>query len=149
MERTLIAVKSDGVQRGLIGDIIKRFEHRGFKLIGMKMVKPTEDLAKQHYIDLKDKPFYAGLCSFTAAGPFVAMCWEGQNIVKMGRDMMGETNPADSKPGTIRGDLCVQVGRNIIHGSDSLETAKKEVALWFKPEELIEWKSCMEAFTYE
>ncbi|XP_072345263.1 nucleoside diphosphate kinase A-like [Scyliorhinus torazame] len=149
MERTLIAVKSDGVQRGLIGEIIKRFEHRGFKLIGLKMVKPTEDLAKHHYIDLKDKPFYAGLCKFTSAGPFVAMCWEGQNIVKMGRDMMGETNPADSKPGTIRGDLCVQVGRNIIHGSDSLETAKKEVALWFKPEELIEWKSCAEVYTYE
>ncbi|XP_072423835.1 nucleoside diphosphate kinase B-like [Chiloscyllium punctatum] len=149
MEKTMVAVKSDGIQRGLIGEIIHRLEKKGFKLIAMKMVKPTEEMAKQHYIDLKDKPFYSGLCKFTAAGPFVAMCWEGQSIVKVVRDMMGETNPVDSKPGTIRGDLCVQVGRNIIHGSDSLETAKKEVALWFKPEELIEWKSCMEGYLYE
>ncbi|XP_063077908.1 nucleoside diphosphate kinase A-like [Engraulis encrasicolus] len=148
-ERTFIAVKPDGVQRGLIGEVIKRFEQRGFKLVGMKFLVPTEDLAKQHYGDLKDLPFFAGLCKYTASGPVAAMVWEGLNIVKMGRMMLGETNPADSKPGSIRGDFCIQVGRNIIHGSDSTDNAKKEIGLWFKPEELVSYKSCQDAWLYE
>ncbi|KAL2101871.1 hypothetical protein ACEWY4_003632 [Coilia grayii] len=148
-ERTFIAVKPDGVQRGLVGEIIKRFEQRGFKLVAMKFVVPTEDLAKEHYIDLKDLPFYAGLCKYTASGPVAAMVFEGLSIVKLGRMMLGETNPADSKPGSIRGDFCIQVGRNLIHGSDSLESAKREIGLWFKPEEIVSWKMCTNAFLYE
>ncbi|XP_067281654.1 nucleoside diphosphate kinase A 2-like [Pseudorasbora parva] len=148
-ERTFIAVKPDGVQRGLMGEIIKRFEQKGFRLVAAKFVQASEDLAKQHYIDLKDMPFYAGLVKYTSSGPLLAMVWEGLNIVKAGRVMLGETNPADSKPGTIRGDFCIEVGRNLIHGSDSVESANKEVALWFKPEELVSYKSCADAWIYE
>ncbi|CAO2644843.1 Nucleoside diphosphate kinase B [Lemmus lemmus] len=131
LERTFIAIKPDGVQRGLVGEIIKRFEQ------------------KQHYIDLKDRPFFPGLVKYMNSGPVVAMVWEGLNVVKTGRMMLGETNPADSKPGTIRGDFCIQVGRNIIHGSDSVQSAEKEISLWFKPEELIDYKSCAHDWVYE
>lgn len=148
-ERSFVAVKPDGVQRGLVGEIIKRFEARGFKLVAMKMIKATEDHAKQHYLDLKDTPFYAGLCAFMSSGPTVAMVWEGQSVVKLGRMMLGETNPADSKPGTIRGDLCIQIGRNLIHASDAVETANREVGLWFKPEEIISWDMCQAKMVYE
>ncbi|KAF1380197.1 hypothetical protein PFLUV_G00184290 [Perca fluviatilis] len=149
MERTFIAVKPDGVQRGLIGEIIKRFETRGFKLVASKFMKASEDFMKTHYLDLKDMPFYAGLCKYMSSGPVFAMVWEGQNIVKLARMMLGETNPADSKPGSIRGDLCINIGRNIIHGSDTLENAKREVGLWFKAEEFVEWTPCAQPFLYE
>uniref|UniRef100_A0A8V1AIU1 Nucleoside diphosphate kinase n=1 Tax=Gallus gallus TaxID=9031 RepID=A0A8V1AIU1_CHICK len=109
----------------------------------------SEDLLKQHYIDLKDRPFYPGLVKYMNSGPVVAMVWEGLNVVKTGRVMLGETNPADSKPGTIRGDFCIQVGRNIIHGSDSVESAQKEISLWFKPAELIDYRSCAHDWVYE
>ncbi|NWI33404.1 NDK kinase, partial [Circaetus pectoralis] len=148
-ERTFIAIKPDGVQRGLVGEIIKRFEQKGFRLVAMKFVHASEDLLKQHYIDLKDRPFYPGLVKYMNSGPVVAMVWEGLNVVKTGRVMLGETNPADSKPGTIRGDFCIQVGRNIIHGSDSVESAQKEINLWFKPGELIDFKSCAHDWIYE
>ncbi|XP_076123232.1 nucleoside diphosphate kinase B [Alosa pseudoharengus] len=148
-ERTFIAIKPDGVQRGLVGEIIKRFEQKGFKLVAMKFLVASEDLLKEHYIDLKDRPFYAGLCKYMHSGPVCAMVWEGLNAVKTGRVMLGETNPADSKPGTIRGDFCIQVGRNIIHGSDSVESAKKEASLWFKPEEIVSYKSCAVDWIYE
>ncbi|XP_069840669.1 nucleoside diphosphate kinase A1 [Dendropsophus ebraccatus] len=141
-EQTFIAVKPDGVQRGLIGEIIKRFEQKGFRLVAMRMQQASKELLQEHYIDLKDRPFYKGLVEYMNSGPVVAMVWEGLNVVKTGRVMLGETNPADSKPGTIRGDFCIQVGRNIIHGSDSVESAKKEIALWFKPEELTNYTSC-------
>ncbi|KAF4073513.1 hypothetical protein AMELA_G00244060 [Ameiurus melas] len=148
-ERTFIAIKPDGVQRGLIGDIIKRFEQKGFCLVALKFLQAPEDLLKQHYIDLKDRPFYHGLVKYMSSGPVVAMVWEGLNVVKTGRVMLGETNPADSKPGTIRGDFCIEVGRNIIHGSDSVESANKEISLWFKPEELVSFKSCAFNWIYE
>ncbi|KAI6075695.1 Nucleoside diphosphate kinase [Aix galericulata] len=148
-ERTFIAIKPDGVQRGLVGEIIKRFEQKGFRLVAMKFVHASEDLLKQHYIDLKDRPFYPGLVKYMNSGPIVAMVWEGLNVVKTGRVMLGETNPADSKPGTIRGDFCIQVGRNIIHGSDSVESAQKEINLWFKPTELVDFKSCAHDWIYE
>ncbi|XP_054026882.1 nucleoside diphosphate kinase [Dryobates pubescens] len=148
-ERTFIAIKPDGVQRGLVGDIIKRFEQKGFRLVAMKFLHASEDLLKQHYIDLKDRPFYPGLVKYMNSGPVVAMVWEGLNVVKTGRVMLGETNPADSKPGTIRGDFCIQVGRNIIHGSDSVESAQKEINLWFKPAELVDYKSCAHDWIYE
>uniref|UniRef100_A0A452IK13 nucleoside-diphosphate kinase n=1 Tax=Gopherus agassizii TaxID=38772 RepID=A0A452IK13_9SAUR len=113
-ERTFIAVKPDGVQRGLVGEIIKRFEQKGFRLVAMKFMHASENLLKQHYIDLKDRPFYPGLVKYMNSGPVVAMVWEGLNVVKTGRVMLGETNPADSKPGTIRGDFCIQVGRLVL-----------------------------------
>uniref|UniRef100_A0A8B9KHF4 Nucleoside diphosphate kinase B n=1 Tax=Astyanax mexicanus TaxID=7994 RepID=A0A8B9KHF4_ASTMX len=109
-ERTFIAIKPDGVQRGLMGEIIKRFEQKGFRLVAMKFLQASEDLLKEHYIDLKDRPFYPGLVKYMSSGPVLAMVWEGLNVVKTGRVMLGETNPADSKPGTIRGDLCIEVG---------------------------------------
>uniref|UniRef100_A0A3B4ASZ4 Nucleoside diphosphate kinase B n=1 Tax=Periophthalmus magnuspinnatus TaxID=409849 RepID=A0A3B4ASZ4_9GOBI len=149
MERTFVAVKPDGVQRGLCGDIIHRFEKRGFKLVAAKFIKASEDFMKTHYLDLKDMPFYGGLCKYMSSGPVFAMVWEGENIVKLGRMMLGETNPADSKPGSIRGDLCINIGRNIIHGSDTLENAKREVELWFKPEEFVTYTSCFQPFLYE
>ncbi|XP_062479566.1 nucleoside diphosphate kinase [Pezoporus occidentalis] len=148
-ERTFIAIKPDGVQRGLVGEVIKRFEQKGFRLVAMKLLQASEDLLKQHYIDLKDRPFYPGLVKYMTSGPVVAMVWEGLNVVKTGRVMLGETNPADSKPGTIRGDFCIQVGRNIIHGSDSVESAQKEINLWFKPAELVDFKSCAHDWIYE
>uniref|UniRef100_A0A671EEX7 Nucleoside diphosphate kinase n=1 Tax=Rhinolophus ferrumequinum TaxID=59479 RepID=A0A671EEX7_RHIFE len=148
-ERTFIAIKPDGVQRGLVGDIIKRFEQKGFRLVAMKFLRASEELLKQHYIDLKDRPFYPGLVKYMNSGPVVAMVWEGLNVVKTGRMMLGETNPADSKPGTIRGDFCIQVGRNIIHGSDSVKSAEREISLWFKPEELVDYKSCAFDWIYE
>lgn len=148
-ERTFIAVKPDGVQRGLVGEIIKRFEQKGFRLVSMKLMQASEDLLKEHYIDLKDRPFFSGLVKYMHSGPVVAMVWEGLNVVKTGRVMLGETNPADSKPGTIRGDFCIQVGRNIIHGSDSVESAEKEISLWFQPEELVDYKSCAQDWIYE
>ncbi|XP_018414617.1 PREDICTED: nucleoside diphosphate kinase A1 [Nanorana parkeri] len=148
-ERTFIAIKPDGVQRGLIGDIIKRFEQKGFQLVAMKYQQASKEHLKQHYIDLKERPFYNGLVEYMNSGPVVAMVWQGLNVVKTGRVMLGETNPADSKPGTIRGDFCIQVGRNICHGSDSVESAKKEIALWFKDEELVEYNSCAQSWVYE
>ncbi|KAM8962159.1 nucleoside diphosphate kinase B [Pelodytes ibericus] len=149
LERTFIAVKPDGVQRGLVGSIIQRFEQKGFRLVALKLVQADEELLKQHYIDLKDRPFYCGLVKYMGSGPVVPMVWEGLNVVKTGRVMLGETNPADSKPGTIRGDYCIQVGRNIIHGSDSVESAKKEIALWFSDKELSDYKSCAYEWVYE
>ncbi|KAF0875183.1 NDKB kinase, partial [Crocuta crocuta] len=152
-ERTFIAVKPDGVQRGLVGEIIKRFEQKGFRLVAMKLMQASEEHLKQHYIDLKDRPFFPGLVKYMNSGPvfFVppVQVWEGLNVVKTGRMMLGETNPADSKPGTIRGDFCIQVGRNIIHGSDSVKSAEKEISLWFKPEELVDYKPCAFDWIYE
>ncbi|XP_008313109.1 nucleoside diphosphate kinase-like [Cynoglossus semilaevis] len=147
-ERTFIAIKPDGVQRGLIGEIIKRFEQKGFKLVAMKMVHPCQDLLQQHYADLKEKPFFPSLIEYMSSGPVVAMVWEGKGAVKTGRVMLGETDPANSKPGTIRGDFCIVVDRNIIHGSDSVESAKKEISLWFKDDELVLYTPCAHAWLY-
>uniref|UniRef100_A0A6U4Z043 Nucleoside diphosphate kinase n=1 Tax=Neobodo designis TaxID=312471 RepID=A0A6U4Z043_NEODS len=148
-ERTFIAIKPDGVQRGLIGEIIKRFETKGYKLVGMKLMTPTIEQAKEHYIDLASKPFYDGLCKYFSSGPICAMVWEGKNAIKGGRTLLGATNPADSLPGTIRGDLCVDVGRNVCHGSDGPEGAAREVAFWFKPEELNNWENHSNTWVYE
>ncbi|XP_067914690.1 nucleoside diphosphate kinase [Heterodontus francisci] len=148
-EQTFIAVKPDGVQRGIIGEVIKRFEQKGFKLVAMKFLQAPVALLEKHYCDLSDKPFYPKLIKYMSSGPVVAMVWEGLNVVKTGRVMLGETNPADSKPGTIRGDFCIQVGRNIIHGSDSVTSAQKEINLWFKPEEVVDYKNCALDWIYE
>ena len=141
-------IKPDGVQRGLTGEIIQRFEAKGYKLVAMKLTAPGKDHMEQHYADLKDKKFFPGLISYMTSGPVVAMVWEGKDAVKEGRKMLGATNPADSAPGTIRGDLCLEVGRNICHGSDAVDSANKEIALWF-PEGITEWESCTKPWVYE
>merc|ERR1711863_125045 len=148
-ERTFIMLKPDAVQRGLVGEIIKRFEQKGFKLVAMKMMHASEELLKEHYADLSSKGFFPGLVKYMNSGPVVPMVWEGLNVVKTGRVMLGETNPAASAPGTIRGDFCIQVGRNICHGSDAVESAKKEIALWFKDEELVKWDPITLSWVYE
>ncbi|KAH1002314.1 hypothetical protein HUJ04_008411 [Dendroctonus ponderosae] len=148
-ERTFIMVKPDGVQRGLVGEILKRFEQKGFKLVALKFVWPSEELLKQHYADLAGRPFFPGLVKYMSSGPVVPMVWEGLNAVKTGRVLLGATNPADSAPGTIRGDLCVQVGRNIIHGSDAVESANKEIALWFNEKEVVSWQPAQQPWVYE
>merc|ERR1712088_1124832 len=148
-ERTFIAIKPDGVQRGLVGKILKRFEQRGFKLVAMKLCAPGRAHMEKHYADLKSKPFFAGLVNYMNSGPICAMVWEGLNVVKMGRMMLGETNPQASLPGSIRGDFSIQVGRNICHGSDAVESAQQEIALWFRPDELINWESAMYTWIYE
>merc|ERR1712035_133650 len=147
-ERTFLAIKPDGVQRGLIGEIIKRFEVKGFKLVGLKMFQASSSLLNDHYADLKGRPFFTGLIEYMSSGPVVAMVWEGKGVVKTGRVMLGETNPADSKPGTIRGDFCIDVSKNIIHGSDSVESANKEISLWFKDDELVTYTSCAYNWLY-
>jgi nucleoside-diphosphate kinase len=148
-ERTYIMVKPDGVQRGLVGEIISRFEKRGYTLRALKQTLPSEELLKQHYSDLSEKPFFPKLIKYMLSGPVVCMVWEGKAVVATGRKMLGETNPLNSLPGTIRGDFCIDVGRNICHGSDSVESAKKEIGLWFKPEEVGEWKSHSYDWVYE
>jgi nucleoside-diphosphate kinase len=147
-ERTFLAIKPDGVQRGLIGDIIVRFEKRGYKLVGLKMVWPTLEMAQEHYSDLSNKPFYGSLCEFFSSGPIVCMCWEGKDIIKQGRQMLGETQPLHSKPGSIRGDFSIDLGRNICHGSDSPEAAKAELLMWF-PEGVNDWSKTVDAWVYE
>lgn len=142
-------IKPDGVQRGLVGKIIERFETKGFRLVALKLKQPTKALLEQHYADLSSRGFFAGLVQYMASGPVVCMVWEGLHAVKTGRVMLGATNPADSAPGTIRGDFCVQVGRNICHGSDSVENAEKEIALWFTPEELCAWTPAEASWIYE
>ncbi|XP_045205755.2 nucleoside diphosphate kinase B-like [Mercenaria mercenaria] len=148
-ERTFIMVKPDGVQRGLVGEIMKRFEARGYKLVGCKMCQPGAEHLKEHYVDLKSKPFFPGLIEYMTSGPVVAMAWEGTDAVKQGRKMLGETKPLESQPGTIRGDFCIDVGRNICHGSDGVESAKKEIAHWFKEGELMSWTPCEFNWVYE
>ena len=148
-ERTYIMIKPDGVQRGLIGPIVTRFEQRGFKLVAMKLVTPGKEHLEQHYADLSSKGFFAGLIEYMNSGPVCAMVWEGDNAVATGRKMLGATKPFDSAPGTIRGDYCIDVGRNIIHGSDSVDSANHEIALWFKPEELNNWEHHSKSQIYE
>lgn len=148
-ERTFIMVKPDGVHRGLVGEIIARFERRGYKLVALKFMQASVDHLKTHYADLAGKPFFEGLVKYMASGPVVPMVWEGKEAVKQGRVLLGETNPLASKPGTIRGDFCIDVGRNICHGSDAVESAEKEIALWFKPEELVKFSKSGEEWVYE
>ena len=148
MERTYIMIKPDGVQRGIIGEVIKRFEAKGYKLAAMKLASPGEEHMKKHYADLSSKGFFAGLIKYMTSGPVVCMVWEGKNVVAEGRKMLGATMPTDSAMGTIRGDFCIEVGRNICHGSDAVESAENEIALWF-PEGVCEWTSAQAPWIYE
>ncbi|KAI9716178.1 MAG: nucleoside diphosphate kinase [Chrysothrix sp. TS-e1954] len=148
-EQTFIAVKPDGVQRGLIAPIISRFENRGYKLVAIKLVTPSKEHLEKHYADLSEKPFFKGLVAYMGSGPVCAMVWEGKNVVKTGRDILGATNPLASAPGTIRGEYAIDVGRNICHGSDAVESAKKEIALWFNKDEVQSYKSAQHDWIYE
>ncbi|KAJ3319874.1 hypothetical protein HDV06_005850 [Boothiomyces sp. JEL0866] len=142
IERTFIAVKPDGTQRGLVGKIIQRFEEKGYKLVGLKAIVPSRALAEVHYADLKARPFFKGLVDYMTSGkaPVIAMVWEGPDVIKQGRRIIGATNPLQAEPGTIRGDYCISVGRNIIHGSDSFESANIEIPLWFGSNEVYDWE---------
>ena len=140
-ERTFIAIKPDGVQRGLISKIIGRFEQKGFKLVGLKQLIPSKDLAEKHYGVHKDRPFFNNLVTFISSGPVVAMVWEGSGVISSARKLIGATKPLESEPGTIRGDFAIDIGRNIIHGSDSMETANYEIGLWFNQNELCDWQT--------
>lgn len=149
MERTFIAIKPDGVQRGLISEIIGRFEKKGFTLVGLKLLNVSRELAEQHYDVHREKPFFKGLVEFITSGPVVAMVWQGDGVVASARKIIGVTNPLSAEPGTIRGDFGVSIGRNIIHGSDAVETAQREISLWFKEEELAGWQPSLTSWIYE
>lgn len=149
MERTFLAVKPDGVQRGLVADIIGRFERKGYKLVGLKMMQVTKEIAENHYGEHKGKGFFDGLVGFITSGPIVAMAWEGPNVIATARKMMGATNPANAEGGTIRGELATDIGRNVIHGSDSPESAVRELGIFFKPEELVSWERTNEKWIKE
>ena len=140
MERTLVLIKPDGVQRGLVGEVISRLERRGLKLAAMKLMQIDDALARQHYAEHVDRPFFADLVVFISSSPVVAMVWEADNAVDAVRNTMGQTNPVESAMGTIRGDLALDIGRNLVHGSDSPETAAREVALFFDQGEILEYQ---------
>ncbi|MCH7652880.1 MAG: nucleoside-diphosphate kinase [Chloroflexi bacterium] len=149
MDRTLVLLKPDAVQRGLAGEIINRLERRGLKLAAMKMLLVTEELAHRHYADHVGKPFFAGLVKFITSSPIVAMVIEGENAVDVVRNTMGVTSPSDAAPGTIRGDLALTIGANLIHGSDSAESAKREIGLFFSPDEVIDYTRDVDSWIIE
>jgi nucleoside-diphosphate kinase len=142
-------IKPDGVQRGLVGEVVSRFERKGFTLVGMKLMSVSRELAEQHYDVHKDKPFFTGLVEFITSSPVVAMVWEGENVVTSARTLIGATNPISSAPGTIRGDYGITIERNLIHGSDAIETAQREIALWFQDAELTSWEPATKGWLYE
>lgn len=129
--------KPDAVQRGLVGKIISKFEDRGYQLVAIKTLVPTDALLREHYNELVDRPFFPHIVEFMTSGPVVAMVWQGKNVIKNGRRMLGETDPSASQPGTLRGDFGIDTSRNICHGSDGPESAQREIGLWFKEEELL------------
>ncbi|MGB5595705.1 MAG: nucleoside-diphosphate kinase [Crocosphaera sp.] len=149
MERTFIMIKPDGVQRGLVGEVIGRFEAKGFTLVGLKSLSVSQELAEEHYDVHKERPFFGGLVEFICSSPVVAMVWEGDGVVASARKLIGATNPLAAEPGTIRGDFGVSVGRNLIHGSDAIETAQREISLWFHEKELTSWEPTVNAWLYE
>ncbi|MCM3003918.1 nucleoside-diphosphate kinase [Priestia koreensis] len=148
MEKTFIMVKPDGVQRSLIGEIVTRFEKKGFQLVGAKLMQISTELAGDHYAEHKDKPFFGELVDFITSGPVFAMVWQGENAVEVARQMLGKTNPKDALPGTIRGDFGLVVEKNVIHGSDAVESAKREIALFFGEEELVHYGKLIEDWVY-
>ncbi len=149
MERTLVIVKPDGVQRGLIGPIITRLEQRGLKIVGLKMMQITPELARKHYAIHEGKPFFDGLIRYITSSPVVVMVVEGKKAIEVVRATMGATNPVAATPGTIRADYALEIGRNLVHGSDGPETAKTEIALFFKPEELLDYSRDTDKWIFE
>ncbi len=149
MEHTLVLVKPDGVQRGLIGEVISRLEHRGLKLVAAKFVQITSEFAEIHYAIHKGKPFFPGLIQYITSAPVMAMVWEGPSAVAAVRQTMGATRPLEAAPGTLRHDYALEVGRNLTHASDTVENAEKEISLWFSPEEIVEWNRAIDPWVFE
>lgn len=149
MEKSFIMIKPDGVQRGLVGSIISKFETKGFKLVGLKQMAVSRELAEAHYAVHKERPFFKGLVDYIISAPVVAMVWEGEGVIASARKLIGATNPLEAEPGTIRGDYGITIGRNIIHGSDAPETAKSEIELWFGDGDLCDWDSALKTWLYE
>jgi nucleoside-diphosphate kinase len=149
LERTLVIVKPDGVQRGLVGEIVGRLERRGLRLVGMKCMSVSLDMAGQHYAVHQGKPFYEGLLQYITSGPVVVMAWEGHKVIEAVRQTVGATNPTAAAPGTIRADLAIDIGRNLIHASDKPETAAFELGLWFKEGDLVDWARDGERWVFE
>ncbi len=149
MERTLIIIKPDAVQRGLIGEIIRRFENRGLRIAGMKFMQVPRELAERHYAEHKGKGFYEGLLQYITSAPVVVMALEGQNAIAIARGTIGSTKPVEAAPGSIRGDFGMEVGRNLVHGSDKPESAEREVNLFFAPEELVNWQRETDRWIFE
>ncbi len=148
-DRTLVLLKPDAVQRGLVGQIISRLESQGLKIVAMKMVQMGEDLARRHYEPHVGRPFFQGLVQFISSSPIIATVWQGPKAVEIVRNTMGGTDPVSAQPGTIRGDLAVNIGRNLIHGSDSAETAQREIDLFFSPEEIQDYPRTLESWIIE
>lgn len=148
-ERTFVMIKPDGVQRGLVGEIINRFEKKGIKIVAMKLVSVSKELAEKHYGIHKGKPFFKPTVNYIVSSPVIAMVLEGNDVINVVRTMMGKTNPQEAAPGTIRGDYAQFIGRNIVHGSDSPETAEFEINLWFKPEEIASYRRIDEEWLSE
>ena len=149
MEQTFVAIKPDGVQRGLAGEIISRFEKKGFTLVAMKLLHIRKELAEKHYGEHKEKPFFNSLVSFITSGPVVVMVWEGKDAINTIRKMMGKTNPLEADTGTIRGDFGIDIGHNVVHSSDSAESAKREISLFFNDSELVSWEKELDKWIYE
>jgi nucleoside-diphosphate kinase len=149
IERTFVMLKPDAVQRGLMGPILSRIEAKGFKPVGMKFMRIPRELAERHYAEHKGKPFFGPLVDYMTSGPVLAMVWEGENAVLSMRAMMGKTNPQDALPGTIRGDFAQQTGRNIIHGSDSVDSARREIDLFFNDYELLPMTRSVDPWVFE
>jgi nucleoside-diphosphate kinase len=149
MEQTLVLVKPDGVQRGLIGEVIARLERRGLRMVAAKFIQVSQELAETHYAIHKGKPFYDGLIKYITSAPVMAMAWDGPNAVTAIRQTMGATRPIEAAPGSIRHDFALEVGRNLTHASDSVENGEKEVALWFGPSELVDWKRDTDSWIFE
>ncbi len=148
MERTFIMVKPDGVQRNLIGEIVSRFEKKGYQLVAAKLMQVPQDLAEKHYAEHREKPFFQELVDFITSGPVFAMVWQGEGVIATARQMMGKTNPQEALPGTIRGDFGLTVGKNVIHGSDSPESAEREIDLWFNEDEILDYKKTGDEWLY-
>lgn len=149
MERTYLMIKPDGVQRGLVGEIVSRFERKGLKLVAARLMTIPKETAEVHYAEHRGKGFFPSLISYISSGPVFAMVWEGEGAVQVCRNLMGKTNPQESAPGTIRGDYCMVTGVNIIHGSDSAESAEREISIFFRPEDLVEYKRDGDKWIYE
>jgi nucleoside-diphosphate kinase len=149
MEQSLVLVKPDGVQRGLIGEVINRLEHRGLRLVAAKFMQVSQELAQTHYAIHKGKPFYDGLIKYITSAPVMAMVWQGPNAVLAIRQTMGATRPTEAAPGSLRHDFALEVGRNLTHASDTVENGEKEVALWFTPEELVDWERDIDKWIFE
>ena len=149
LEKTFVLVKPDGVQRGLIGEVISRLERRGLRLVAAKFQPVSHNLAERLYAVHQGKPFYAGLLDYIKSGPVMAMVWEGPNAIAAVRQTMGATRPIEAEPGSLRHDFSLEVGRNLTHASDSIDTARKEIDLWFSPEDLVDWSRDLDPWIFE